>query len=53
MSEVTLYSNVELLDVYQSRGAVGDAVSDIRHCVTNRLEGGGHVGPYERSGCMI
>ena len=29
-------SNLGLLDLYQSRGAVDHAVSDIRHCVTNR-----------------
>jgi len=36
--------NLRLLALYQSRGAVGHAVSDIRHCVTNCLQEGGYVG---------
>jgi len=36
--------NVGLLDLYQSRGAVGHARADIRARVTKRLKGGGQVG---------
>ena len=34
--------NVGLLDLYQSRGAVGHALPDIRERVTKRLKGAGH-----------
>ena len=31
--------NVGFSNLYQSRGAFGHAVSDVRHCVTRRLKG--------------
>ena len=37
-------SNVKRLDLYQSHGAVGHAVSETRHCVTKRLKGKYRVG---------
>ena len=36
--------NIGLLDLYQSRGAVDHAVSNIRQCGTNQLKRGNHVG---------
>ena len=37
---------VGLFIVWQSRGAAGHAVLDIRHCMTKRLAEGGRVGHW-------
>ena len=47
------YLDPKWLDLYQSRDAVGHAVSDIRHCVTKRLKGEVTWDFYESTGCII
>ena len=44
------FQKVGLLNLHQSRGAVGHDVRNIQKPVTNLLKGGGHVGIYEEAG---